>query len=92
MLIFICFCAIVGIVVGTFSGISILGWIAAGLLFICGLPFLLIQYTIYGFIDHSHDRDDYRQLQSDLAADLRAEERGGDTYIDNRQVHIRGYV
>jgi hypothetical protein len=65
---------VVGGIVAGVTGIGLLGWVAGGFIFLCGLPGVLIFSAIFSGISYSHDRADYRQIQSDLAADIRAEE------------------
>jgi hypothetical protein len=76
--------SVIGIITGIISGISSLGWVVAGVVFVCGLPGLLIHYLIHGFISYSHDRADYRQYMTDLSADMRAldKERADDVRAD----------
>jgi len=64
---------IIGLIVGVASKIAILGLVAGVFIFLCGLPFTLIASFVCGTIDYVQDRNDYRQLCSDIAADEIAE-------------------
>jgi cell division protein FtsB len=97
---------ILGGIVAAVTGMGFLFWVVSIALFVCGLPFALINGFIQDKIDYVQDREDYRQLMSDLREDERREderlereldrlERKGkkdkpNIYIDNRQVNIYG--
>ena len=73
---------IIGIAVNSFFantvGIPELSFIpaflAGGITFLIGSPFMLISGFIDSKIDRAQDREDYRQMMSDINADIRAEE------------------
>lgn len=74
MLILMIICAIIGLVIGGATGISLLGWIAGIFLFLCGLPGVLIGGFIHDEVTYAQDAADYRQMMSDFDADMRADE------------------
>jgi hypothetical protein len=75
MIISIIVAMIIGAIVSGLTGIGFLFWIVTIFVFVCSLPFTLIDGYIQSKIDYVQDRDDYRQLMSDLAADDREYER-----------------
>ena len=96
---------IVGVLAGIVAGSGLVFLIAAGITFVCGLPFLLFVTFVVGAIDHVQNRADYRQLMADLEADYRAERHEyvederidrliegskRGTVNDNRQIHFHG--
>jgi len=90
--------AIIGGIVYALSGIGILFWVITIFLFICGLPFTLVDGYIQDKIDYVQDREDYRQLMSDLSEEERMdryfdrlnmiEDERKNIYIDKRQVNF----
>jgi hypothetical protein len=109
MLTLIILSAIAGAVIYGVTGMEFLFWIAAGIFFVCGLPFALISSFIHGEVSYAQDRADYRQTMSEIGAEELADEHEfaedarvdrlveavkrdgrGDTYNDNRQVHLYG--
>jgi len=74
MLIHIILSAVVGLIVDCISGISLVGWAVGIFLFLCGLPGAIIGSFVNDSISYVQDRADYRQMMSDLDADVRAEE------------------
>jgi len=92
---------ILGGIVAGITGISFLFWIVSIAIFICGLPFALINGFIKDKIDYIQDREDYRQLMNDLRNDARREDKENEReldrlnksdntniYIEYRQVHF----
>jgi len=92
---------ILGGIIAGITGISFLFWVVSIAIFICGLPFALINGFIQDKIDYVQDREDYRQLMSDLREDARREDEKierelyrinktdkPNIYMDNRQVHF----
>ena len=49
-------------------------FLAGGITFLIGSPFMLISGFIDSKIDRAQDREDYRQMMADINADIRAEE------------------
>jgi hypothetical protein len=109
MIILIILSVIAGAVISGVTGMGFLFWVAAGVFFVCGLPFALISSFIHGEISYAQDRADYRQTMSEITAEELTDEhefaedarvdrlvkavkrkRRGDTYNDNRQVHLHG--
>ena len=74
MIILLIIAAIIGVVVSGFTGFCIAGWIAGGFVFLCGLPGALVTSFVHGEVSYAQDRADYRQMLSDLSADIRAGE------------------
>jgi hypothetical protein len=77
-------CAIIGAIVSAVTGIKILFWVVAIVLFLFGLPGLLISEIFSGIGDfiqseneYAQDRADYRELMHDIAEDERM-----DRYLD----------
>ena len=96
-LIWVIVSAIVGLIVGGVTGLSIIGWAAGILLFVLGIPGLIIAMiteSVHGEVSYAQDRADYRQLMSDINADIRAEEedRCSNIFNDNRQIHLHGSI
>jgi len=54
------------------SGLA--GFLAGGIIFLIGSPFMLISGFIDSKIDRAQDREDYRQIMADINADIRADE------------------
>ena len=73
---------VIGIVVGVLSGSFLAGVVVSVFLFLCGLPGLIVGYIVNGVMSYPQDRADYRQLMSDLSADMRAEEH---EYLEDRR-------
>jgi flagellar motor component MotA len=93
--------AILGGIVAAISGIGFLFWVVSIFIFICGLPFALINGFIQSKIDYVQDREDERMYMRELAEDARMDryldkldeldDDEPDIYIDNRQVHYHNY-
>ena len=82
--------AIIGLFVGSFTGLSLLGWTVGGAILLLGLPWALISSFIHREVSYTQDRADYRQYMSDLSADRRAEDNPVQVHNDNRQIHFNG--
>jgi hypothetical protein len=65
---------IIGIAVSGFSGFPILGLLAGGFVFFCGLPGALITSFVHGEVSYAQDRADWRQYKADLVNSSLAEE------------------
>ena len=90
MLIWIAVSSIIGLIVGAITA-SWIGWIAGVVVFILGIPGILMDFFVYGPISYANDRADDRQMLADLNADIRAEERSKtQVFNDNRQIHFHG--
>jgi len=74
MLFLLIFSIVLGTVAANLTGIGFLFWVVAILVFICGLPGLLIIDFIDGFVDRAQDRADYRETLREIAEDERAYE------------------
>jgi len=66
--------ALIGLIVSGVSGFPVLGWIVGGLIFIVGLPGVIIDLFVHGHVSYSQDRADDRQIMADINADIRADE------------------
>ena len=96
-------CAIIGGIVAGITDIGLLFWVISIVLFIIGLPGMLIGGLIDGFIqdkiDYVQDREDYRQLMHDISEDERMDRYldkiddygNSNIFIDNRQIHFHNY-
>jgi hypothetical protein len=96
-------CSIIGGIVASITGISVLFWVVSIFFFICSLPFTLIGGFIDDKIDYVQDREDDRALMRELREDERMDkylnklddyndfDEPPDIYIDNRQVNINNY-
>jgi hypothetical protein len=69
--------AILGGIVAGITGIGALFWVVSIVLFVCGLPFTLIDGYIQDKIDYVQDREDYREIMREVAKDERM-----DRYLD----------
>ena len=88
MFIFFCISILVGVLVGAFSGIGILGLIVGCVFFIGGLPFALVAGIINSTVSYTQDRADYRQHTANMTArEIAEEQKESKTYNDNRQIH-----
>ena len=88
MLIWIVVSSIIGLIVGAITA-SWIGWIAGIVVFILGIPGILMDLFIYEPISYANDRADDRQMIADLNADIRAQERReAQVYNDNRQINF----
>jgi uncharacterized membrane protein len=104
MIVVLVIAIVIGIAVSGFTGFAILGWLAGGFIFLCGLPGALIAAFVHGEVSYAQDRADYRQMLSDIRAeehecakDARADrlietiqKNPAKIYNDNRQVHFHG--
>jgi len=101
MLVLLIVSVILGGIFTGITGISFLFWVVSIAIFICGLPFAIINGFIQDKIDYVQDREDYRQIMRDLREDERREDEriereldilikknDLDIYIDNRQIHF----
>jgi hypothetical protein len=104
MLVSLIISVVLGAIVVGFTGIGFLFWVVSIFIFICSLPFTLIDGYIQSKIDYVQDREDYRQMMRDIAEEDRMDryldkheeandcfDDGPDIYIDNRQVHFHNY-
>jgi hypothetical protein len=95
---------IIGSIVSGITGIGFLFWVVSIFVFICGLPFALVNGFIQDKIDYIQDRKDYRMTMHEMAEDERMDRyldnfeklnedhyNEPDIYIDNRQVHFHNY-
>lgn len=94
---------ILGGIVAGITGIGLLFWVVSIFIFVCGLPFALINGFIQDKIDYVQDREDYRALMREISEDERMDRYldkldgvdddydDPDIYIDNRQVHYHNY-
>jgi hypothetical protein len=60
--------------VSSIANSTLVGCIAGGFFFICGLPSALVGSFIHSEVSYAQDRADYRQMLSDMEIDMRAEE------------------
>jgi len=74
MLILLIISTIIGLIVGSLSGIWLVGLIAGRFIFICGLPAAMTASFVHGEISYAQDRADYKQMLADINANIRAEE------------------
>jgi hypothetical protein len=74
MLVLLILSAITGGAVSGLTGMSFLFWLAGGIVFICGLPFVLVISFIHGEVSYAQDREDYRQAMSEIKAEELADE------------------
>jgi hypothetical protein len=65
---------IIGGIAYALTGLGFLFWLAAGVVFVCGLPFALIFSLIHGEVSYAQDRADYREMMSEIAAAELADE------------------
>ena len=72
MLILLIVSVILGGLVSAVTGIGLLFWVVAVVVFIFGLPGALITGFIHGENKYAQDRADYREMMRDLAEDQRA--------------------
>jgi len=92
---------ILGGIVSGVTGIGFLFWVVSIIIFVCGLPFALINGFIQDKIDYVQDREDERQLMRDLREDERRENEriereldiiyknnDSNIYIDSRHIHF----
>jgi flagellar motor component MotA len=92
---------ILGGIIAGITGMSFLFWVVSIAIFVCGLPFALINGFIQDKIDYIQDREDYCQLMRDLREDAIREDElierkldrlnkrnNADIFIDNREVHF----
>jgi hypothetical protein len=102
MIISTIFSVILGTIVAGLTGIGLLFWIVSILVFVCSLPFMLIDGYIQSKIDYVQDREDYRQAMHEIVEGDRMHKyldkfddfdysADPDIYIDNRQIHIHNY-
>jgi hypothetical protein len=100
MIISLIISVILGAIVTGLTGIGFLFWVVSIFVFVCSLPFALIDGYIQSKIDYVQDRKDYRETMREIAEDERMDRYldsiGGyddepDIYMDNRQVHIHNY-
>jgi len=96
---------ILGGIVAIVTGIGFLFWVVSIAIFICGLPFALINGFIQDKIDYAQDREDYRMLMHEISENERMDryidkldelhddydDDIPDVFIDNRQVHYHNY-
>ena len=96
---------ILGGIVAGISGIGFLFWVVSIVVFVCGLPFALINGFIQDKIDYVQDREDYRMMLHEIEEDERMDryldkldelndyddDDEPDIYIDNRQIHYHNY-
>ena len=103
MLIWIAVSTVVGLIAGGAAGNATFGLVVGGVLFIIGLPGIIVAWLIFGIASIGQDRADERQAMADFYADCRADEhewnedermeryisasRSDKTY-DNRQINI----
>jgi hypothetical protein len=71
------FAVILGAIVAGLTGIDLLFWVVSIFVFVCSLPFALIDGYIQSKIDYVQDREDYRQAMHEIA-----EEERMDKYLD----------
>jgi hypothetical protein len=92
--------AILGAVVAGLTGIGFLFWVVSIFVFICSLPFVLVDGYIQDKIDYVQDREDYRETMREIAEEERMDryleniDEYDDEpviYIDNRQVHFHNH-
>jgi hypothetical protein len=86
MLILLIISAIIGLIVSGLTKIALIGWLIGGFFFVCGLPGALIGGFIHNEITYVQDREDYRQMMSEVDADRRAEEH--EFYEDERTARL----
>jgi len=104
MLFLLILSVILGAVVSGITGIGILFWVVAIIIFILGLPGSLIGSFIHGENEYSQDRADYRELMREIAEEERMDRYldkidelsdnyvdKPNIYIDNRQVHFHNH-
>jgi hypothetical protein len=88
---------ILGAVVAGLTGIGFLFWVVAIFVFICSLPFVLVDGYIQDKIDYVQDREDYRESMREIAEEEKmdryldslddVEDNETNIYIDNRSIH-----
>jgi hypothetical protein len=62
---------VAGLTVAGLTGISFLFWIVSIFVFICSLPFTLVDGYIQSKIDYVQDREDYRETMREIAEEER---------------------
>jgi hypothetical protein len=83
---------IIGGIIAAISGVGLLFWIVAGIVFFGGLPVALAGSFIHNEVGYMADRADARQRESDAKAELRGllADTKPTTVHDNRQIHFHG--
>jgi hypothetical protein len=66
---------IIGAAVSGLTGIGALFWIAAGVVFVCGLPLALLLSLVQDEVSYAQDRADYREAAAEMAEEELAFER-----------------
>jgi hypothetical protein len=65
---------IIGLFITGITGYTVLGVLAAGVVFVCGLPMAVIFGCVHGEVKYAQDRADLRQIEADIeAAELAGE-------------------
>jgi hypothetical protein len=59
---------VIGAAVSGLAGIGVLFWIAAGVVFVCGLPLALLLSLVHDEVSYAQDRADYREAAAETAA------------------------
>ena len=62
---------VIGLILSSVTGFSIVGLIVGIAFFICGLPFALASDTIHSEVKYAQDRADYRQAMHDIDEEYR---------------------
>jgi hypothetical protein len=59
---------VIGAAVSGLTGIGVLFWIAAGVVFACGLPLALLLSLVHEEVSYAQDCADYREAAAEMAA------------------------